>query len=110
MSKNEVSSNKAPILTVGFLTPETLCRFENACKNFFHSKKIPVDEQVSSVAGNMYAVLILDWYWTDDMRINTLSFNNFIKEMKSKWLKDGWEQDIRHRVLGTKQKGPEFWS
>jgi hypothetical protein len=44
LAEVEVSGNKAPILTAGMITPETLRRFENACKNFFRTKKIDAAE------------------------------------------------------------------
>jgi hypothetical protein len=112
MSKHaevEVNGNKAPVLSPGTITPEILRRFENACKNFFRTKKIEAEGQVSAVAGNMHDPLVSDWYWTDEARINALSFDNFMKEMCVKWLKKGWEQQIRRRVLGTKQNGDVFW-
>jgi hypothetical protein len=90
----EVSGNKAPILTSGSISPETLRRFENACKNFFRNKKIDTAEQVPAVAGNMQDNLISDWYWTDEERINGLSFDAFIKEIRDKWLPKGWEKDL----------------
>jgi hypothetical protein len=105
----EVNGNKAPILTSRSVSPEVLRRFENACRNFFHAKKIAANEQVASVAGNMHDALISDWYWTDEARINGLSFEGFIKEMKVKWLKKGWELAICRHVLGTKQNGEVFW-
>jgi hypothetical protein len=39
---------------------------------------------------------------------DTLSFDNFMKEFHNKWLPNDWEQDICHRILGTKQLGT-FW-
>jgi hypothetical protein len=105
----EVSGNKAPVLTPGSISPETLRRFENACKNFFRNKKIDAAEQVSAIAGNMQDPLVSDWYWTDEERINKLSFETFIKEMCDKWLPKGWENDLHRRVLGTKQNGEIFW-
>jgi hypothetical protein len=105
----EIIANKAPILTAGTLTPETLKRFENGCRNYFRMKKVEAKEQVASIAGNMQDDLISDWYWTDEVRINALTFENFLKEMRTKWLKKGWQKDIRRRVLGTKQNGEAFW-
>ena len=109
IAKIELVANKAPILTAGMISPETLRRFENACRNYFRIKKIPLEEQVASIAGNMQDELVSDWYWTDEKCINALSFEDFMKEMCTKWLQKGWEQNIRRRVLGTKQGNDPFW-
>ena len=37
-----------------------------------------------------------------------LSFDDFMKEFRLKWLMNDWEQDIHNRVLGMKQVGL-FW-
>lgn len=105
----EIAANKPPILTSGSITPEILRKFENACQNYFRAKKIAANEQVASIVGNMLDDLVADWYWTDEDRINKLSFDEFTKEMRSKWLEKGWEQQVRRCVLGTKQGGDAFW-
>jgi hypothetical protein len=108
-AKVEVLGNKAPILTPGTLTPEVLRRFENSCKSCLRNKKIEAADQVSAIAGNMHDPLISDWYWTDEARINQLTFNAFVMEVHDKWLAKGWEKDVRRRILGTKQDGEPFW-
>jgi hypothetical protein len=105
----EVTANKAPVLHPGSLTPEILRHFENACRSFFRNKKIDAKDQVASIAGNMLDIVISDWYWTSEARINQLSFNDFLKEMKEMWLKKDWEKDVCRRVLGTKQNSCDFW-
>jgi hypothetical protein len=38
-----------------------------------------------------------------------MTFNEFMKEMRAKWLKSGWEVQIRRRILGAKQDTEPFW-
>ena len=73
-AKVEITRSKPPVLTPGSITPDTLRRFHNACKNYFHIKKVKPEDQVLSVAGNMTDPLISDWYWMDEPRINALTF------------------------------------
>jgi hypothetical protein len=112
-SKNaEVShstSSKLPMLSAGNVSPEVMRQFENACRSFFRNKEgLESKDYVARIAGGLQDLLISDWYWTAHKTFDVLSFNDFMKEFRLKWLLNDWEQDIWRRVLGTKQAGP-FW-
>ena len=102
-------SNKPPVLSAGTVSPEVLCQFENVCHSFFCNKEgLEPKDFVARVAGSLHDPLISDWYWTGQVTFNTLSFDDFMKELRNKWLVNDWEQDIHCKVLGTKQTGT-FW-
>jgi hypothetical protein len=105
----EVSGSKVPVLHPGSLTPKILHRFENACKSYFRNKKVEAADHVASIAGNMLDTVIPDWYWEGEARFNALTFKEFMVEMRSKWLDDDWENDIRLCILGSKQGSSSFW-
>jgi hypothetical protein len=63
---------------------------------------------VACIAGGLQDPLISDWYWTAHEMFDLLSFDDFMKEFRVKWLPNDWEQDICCRVLGMKQARP-FW-
>jgi hypothetical protein len=103
------STNKLPSLSAGTVSPEVLHQFKNACRSFFHNKEgLDTKDHVARIAGGLQDPLLADWYWTGQETFDTLSFNDFMKELHNKWLLNDWEQDIRHRVLGMKQLGA-FW-
>jgi len=103
------STNKPPSLSAGTVSPEVLRQFENACRSFFRNKEgLDAKDHVARIAGGLQDPLLADWYWTGQETFDALSFDDFMKELRNKWLPNDWEQDIRRRVLGTKQSGA-FW-
>ena len=113
LSKNaEVShsmSSKPPMLSAGNVSPEVMRQFENACHSFFRNKEgLESKDYVTCIAGGLQDPLISDWYWTAHETFDVLSFDDFMKEFRLKWLPNDWEQDIQRRVLGTKQASL-FW-
>jgi hypothetical protein len=103
------SSNKPPSLSAGTISPEILHQFENACHSFFCNKEgLDVKDHVARITGGLQDPLLADWYWMGQEAFNALSFDDFMKELRNKWLLNDWEQDIGCRVLGTKQLGA-FW-
>ena len=102
-------SNKPPVLSAGTVLPEVLCQFENVCCSFFHNKEgLELKDFITRIAGSLHDPLISNWYWTRQVTFDALSFDDFMKELCNKWLVNDWEQDIHHKVLGTKQTGA-FW-
>jgi hypothetical protein len=103
------TASKPPCLSAGTISPEVLHQFENACHSFFHNKEgLEPKDHIARIAGSLQDPLLADWYWTGQETFDALSFNDFMKEFRNKWLPNNWEQDIRHKVLGTKQSGA-FW-
>ena len=103
------SASKPPVLTAGKLSPELLRQFENACRSYFRTKEgLDPAEHVSRIAGGLQDPMVADWYWVGQERFDEMPFDNFMRELRGKWLSKDWEQDIRRRVLGTKQTG-SFW-
>ena len=102
-------SNKPPVLSAGTVSPEVLRQFENTCQSFFHNKEgLEPKDYVTRIAGSLHDPLISDWYWTGQAAFDVLTFEDFMKEVRNKWLSNDWEQDICRKVLGTKQAGA-FW-
>jgi len=102
-------SSKPPMLSAGNISLEVMRQFENACRSFFRNKEgLKSKDYIARIAGGLQDPLISDWYWTAHEVFDVLSFNDFMKEFRLKWLPNDWEQDICCRVLGTKQASL-FW-
>jgi len=100
------SGTKPPTLTAGTVTPDVLREFEQCCLSYFDSKNdMDPKDYVKRVGGGLRDRVIADWYGTNRTRLCKLSFEDFITELKKKWLPADWEGDIRRRILGSKQTG-----
>ncbi|KAF9225579.1 hypothetical protein BS17DRAFT_878973 [Gyrodon lividus] len=72
------AAHKAPIITVGNITPEALRSWEMGCKQYFLHRSIDSTEQVQKIAWNLQDPHIQDWYINDYDRIDKLTFSAFI--------------------------------
>jgi hypothetical protein len=102
-------STKPPVVTAGKLLPDVLRQWEVACLVYFMHKKVEKGEQVSRVAWGLQDPLMQIWYLEDRERIDKLTFNAFILEVRNSWLKPGWEDDLRQDLHSSRMANDTFW-
>jgi hypothetical protein len=91
-----LSSNKLPSLSAGTVSPEVLRQFENTCRSFFHNKEgLNAKDHVVRITGGLQDPLLADWYWMGQEAFDTLSFDDFMKELHNKWLPNIRESWVR---------------
>jgi len=98
-----------PVLTAGALTPALLRAFQIGSMQYFSQKTIAIDKQVASVVWGLRNPRIQNWYMNDTAHIDLLTFNNFMKEIRSNWLTDGWEGSVEQGILNLPQGDMPFW-
>ncbi|OAX33520.1 hypothetical protein K503DRAFT_668693, partial [Rhizopogon vinicolor AM-OR11-026] len=96
-------------LTAGLITPETARAWERACCQFFLQKKVPVEEQVKRIAWGMHNPHLQDWYLTKQDTIDDLSFDEYMLQLRMKWLEADWQGKVRNRLLGAQQGTRNFY-
>lgn len=95
----EPTSTKAPILTEGDISPAIMMDSENAALNFFVSKSVPAEKQVTMIIPNMKDLRIHDWVSAECMHLVELPFSDFMKKMCTNYLHQDWEDQIRNQIL-----------
>ncbi|EDR15393.1 uncharacterized protein LACBIDRAFT_321191 [Laccaria bicolor S238N-H82] len=106
------SSAKAPILTQGNISPAVMMDFENAALDFFVSKSIPADKQVTMIIPGIKDLHIRDWITAERARIVVLPFADFITEMRANYLPPDWEDQVRNEILTSTLAASKtsFWN
>jgi hypothetical protein len=103
------SPSKAPILTLGEITPAVMRSYETACLGFFENKDVPEDKQVCKVLAGLQDTHVQDWISVDRPRFLTLSFTNFMTGFHAGYLPEDWEEVTRIELLGMVQGSDTFW-
>ena len=91
-------------MTDGDITPKIVREFETHCATYFMNTKDGVADElkVTKILGCFENNLVADWASTEQERLAKLSFEEFMKEFRERWLPDDWEQIIRVTMLGTR--------
>ena len=92
------------ILTTGDITPKVIIDWFNACENYFTERDTPDDKRVAKVLGGLQDVLFKDWYSPNRAHIAALSWDEFIKKIKSEFLSSTWVEDARNKLLSMHQR------
>lgn len=95
-------------MSEGDLTADNAKRWANGCQDYFENKDIPADKQVQKVLGSLKDPRIRDWANTDRMRVQALTFNKFMDELRAEFLDEDWESKIRAEVLTIRHNGHPF--
>ena len=90
-------------MTDGSISPKVVRDFETHCQTYFMNAKDGVadDLKVTKILGCFENALVADWASTERERLAKLSFEDFMKEFRERWLPYNWEQMIRVQMLGT---------
>ncbi|KAG1854083.1 hypothetical protein C8R48DRAFT_610217 [Suillus tomentosus] len=92
---DQPAPTKPPFLTPGDFTPEILRTWEMGCQQFFIHKEVPVAEQVGKVAWGMQEPPVQEWYLNDQDRLNRLTLEAYMKEVRAYWLPSDWADVTR---------------
>ena len=90
-------------MTDGSISPKVVRDFETHCQTYFMNAKDGVadDLKVTKILGCFENALVADWASMERERLAKLSFEDFMKEFRERWLPYNWEQMIRVQMLGT---------
>ena len=95
----EPTSAKAPVLTEGDISPAVMMDFENAALNFFVSKSVPAEKQVTMIIPSIKDLRIHDWISAECACLVDLPFLVFMTEMWTNYLHQDWEDQICNQIL-----------
>lgn len=99
---------KPPFLTPGDITPEVLRNWEIGCRQYFKHKSIPAEEQVGKVAWGMQEPTVQEWYIVDQERLDKLTFDAYMAEVRAYWLPTDWADTTRQKMLSSFQGNKTF--
>jgi len=108
----EPTSAKAPVLTEGDISPAVMMDFENAALDFFVSKSVPAEKQVTMIIPSIKDLRIRDWISAERARLVDLPFLEFMTEMRTNYLHQDWEDQIRNQILTSTLASSKssFWN
>jgi len=95
----EPTSVKAPVLTAGDISPGVMMDFKNVVLDFFISKSVPDDKQVTMIIPGIKDLHICDWIAAECARIVTLPFAEFMTKMRLNYLPQDWEDQVCNDIL-----------
>lgn len=99
---------ECPMLTAGKITPLILQSWTLACRRYLkHGGRTPTDV-VSYVAEGMFKPRLVVWYQADQTRINTLTLDQYLKELSLLVLEKNWAHDILEAILSSSQGSQPF--
>lgn len=95
------SLHHAPILTAGVPSPAVLLEFEDACEDFFANAKggVNVDVRVTRILPSFKDPIIRGWISSDRAHLSSLTFEAFMKLIRSKFLSKQWEDELLSKIL-----------
>jgi hypothetical protein len=104
----QTATSQPPLLSAGSITIANLCKFDYACKHFFTYKEIPAEEQVACIIYSFESEFMQSWIESDSNRLISLSFAEFMLEVKWKWLPTDWEDELIQELIAP-QGDREFY-
>lgn len=93
------STSQPPLLSAGSITITNLCKFDYGCKHFFTYKEIPENEQVGRIIYLFESEFMQSWIESDSAHLTSLSFTEFMLEIKHKWLPSDWEDELIQELI-----------
>ena len=104
----QTSTSQPPLLSAGSITVVNLRRFDYACKRFFAYKEIAPEDQVGHIIYSFESEFMQSWIESDSARLISLSFQDFMLEVKRKWLPSDWEDELIQELIAP-QGDHEFY-
>ncbi|KAF8222677.1 hypothetical protein L208DRAFT_1522230 [Tricholoma matsutake] len=96
------------MLTAGKITPLIMQSWMLACKWYMkHASKTP-GEILSFVAEGMFEPRLVGWYQADQIWIDSLSLEEYLRELSTFVLDKNWAHNILEKVLSSKQGSKVF--
>ncbi|TDL24465.1 hypothetical protein BD410DRAFT_852903 [Rickenella mellea] len=90
---------RVPVVHPGNLTASVLHSFENRCTNFFEIKDVPADKRVKMILPAFTDPLVCGWINVNRAKLQALTFENFMTQLRSKYLPDNWKSVERRRLI-----------
>jgi hypothetical protein len=101
---------KSPILLAGEIDPTVMHTFELGCLDFFDCKEVKEGDQVRKILSCFRDSCIRDWISGDCNRLLTLSFSDFMAELRANYLDPDWEPTVHRHILAvTLKQNQSFW-
>ena len=93
-----------PTVSEGDITPQVVSDFEYSAKMFFVNAKggVTDDQKVARVLGCFMDALVRDWVDCEMNTLIALSFPDFMKTFRERWLSPNWEHEITAQILGAR--------
>jgi hypothetical protein len=95
----QTASSQPPLLSAGSITIANLRKFDYACKHFFAYKEIAPEDQVGRIIYSFELEFMQSWIESDSTRLTSLSFADFMLEVKQKWLPSDWEDELIQELI-----------
>jgi hypothetical protein len=104
MAEVKVTKMKeCPMLTAGTITPLIMQSWTLMCKHYMkHGGRMATDI-VSYVAEGMFEPCLVAWYQADQIQIDALSLDEYLKELMLLVLEKNWVHDILETILSSSQ-------
>ena len=105
MPSNAVVSHsnvtRPPQMSDGVVTPGTIQEFEQCAECFFLNAKggIKEDQKVLRLLGCFANPLIRDWIAGKRSELSALTFPDFMKAVRKRWLPSNWEEATKTKML-----------
>lgn len=76
---------------------------------FFINAKEPIteDQKVTKILGCFENGIIYDWTSNEHERLAKLSYTEFMKEFRKRWLPNNWEQVVHTELMNSRLKPPQ---
>ncbi|KAF8231833.1 hypothetical protein L208DRAFT_1275149 [Tricholoma matsutake] len=104
-----LNNSKCPMVSAGTMTPELLHRFEHHTRRYLQNKEgLNPKNFVDHIVYSFEDALFSDWYQSQQELLSTLSFNNFMIKVRTRWLPKRWQQELARKVQSTKQNKTPF--
>ena len=94
---------RPPVMSDGEVTPGVVEHFEYLCDIFFmHAKgRISEEQKVTRLFRSFKNPYINVWISREHATLAALTFPDFMKEFRRRWLPKNWEITLQTKVLGT---------
>jgi hypothetical protein len=94
-----------PLLTAGEISPLILRQWEMACEDYFSaSKKLEVIDRVAAILPSLKDLCARDWVATHRVHLVTLSFEDFMIEIRREFLTEGWDDELHAKICSSHLK------
>ena len=102
------SSRDAPSISLSSLTLDALLCWVDDCLTYFGIRQISASEQVSCIIYTIRVMRMRPWLRSNHAHLCVLSFDDFVMEIRRKWLKSDWKDDLMKRVKNDQPSSVDF--
>jgi hypothetical protein len=93
----------APILHDGIITPAVLQLWCKKAEIFFDVKSLAPEDRVKNVLSCFSSQALVNWVNENEATLRTLSWTDFMTQLKKTALTPGWDVDIFRTMVNVKQ-------